>query len=175
MKLWPITRQVAAIRLHTLERMERVVTEPLEIEPVEDLPDAPAAHVPEREIEEVETRDMLDEEAAEGAEPYFPPTDPVVNDEPIGGFEATSMDEIAVDRSTLDDEPGDEALADAVRRELREDALTSQLRLAVEVKRGVAYVRGAAEDLEDTDNAAEVASRVPGVDRVVTDIALPET
>jgi hypothetical protein len=120
-----------------------------------------------------EVQEIRDEEATEGAEPYFAPTDPVLNDrgrEVIGGFEGTSMDEIAVEASTIDEEPGDEALAEAVRRELREDALTSHLHVAVEVKRGVAFIRGDADDLEDADNAAEVASRVSGVQRVVTDM-----
>lgn len=157
--------------------MERDVSDTLEIEPSEDQPEAPGPRVSEREVEEIETQDMRDEEAAEGAEPYFPPTDPVLNDrgrELIGGFDETSMDEIAVEPSTIDEEPGDEALAEAVRRELREDALTSGLHLAVEVKAGVAFVRGSADGVEDIDNAADVASRVPGVQRVVADIETPE-
>lgn len=122
-------------------------------------------------------QDVRDEEEAEGAEPYFPPTDPVLNDrgrEVLGGFEGSSIDKVEVEPSTIDEEPGDEALAEAVRRELREDALTSHLHLAVEVKRGVAFIRGATFDTEDTDNAAGVASRVPGVQRVVADIETPE-
>lgn len=125
-----------------------------------------------------EVQEIRDEEETEGAEPYFAPTDPVLNDrgrELIGGFDETSMDEIVVEPSTMDEEPGDEALAEAVRRELREDALTTDLHLAIEVKRGVAYIRGTADDIEDTDDAAEVASRVPGIQRVVTDIETPES
>jgi osmotically-inducible protein OsmY len=42
------------------------------------------------------------------------------------------------------------------------------------VKGGVAFVRGSADGVEDIDNAADVAARVPGVRRVVTDIETPE-
>lgn len=157
--------------------MERDVPGALAIEPLEEQPEAAPPQVSEHDVEHVEVADMRDEEAAEGGEPYFAPTDPVLNDrgrELIGGFEGTSMDDVAVEPSTIDDEPGDEALAEAVRRELREDALTSHLHLAVEVKRGTAFIRGTADDLEDGDSAAEVASRVPGVQRVVTDIEVPE-
>ena len=121
--------------------------------------------------------DLRDEERAEGAEPYFPPTDPVLSDrgrELVGGFADTSMDALDVDPSTIDEEPGDEAMAEAVRRELREDATTSHLHVAVTVRRGVAYLRGHAEDLEDIDNAADVASRVPGIRQVVEQLATRE-
>lgn len=138
----------------------------------------PIGPMPEGEDTRSEVQEIRDEEASEGAEPYFAPTDPVLNDrgrELVGGFDETSMDEIDVEPSTLDEEPGDEALAEAVRRELHEDALTSHLRLAVEVKHGVVYIRGSADAVEDTDDAAEVASRVPGVQRVVADIETPES
>lgn len=119
--------------------------------------------------------DIGDEEQAEGAEPYFPPTDPVATDhELVGGFGSTSMDSVDVDPSTIDEEPGDEALVDAVRRELREDAATSHLRLDVQVRRGVVFLRGTADDLEDADNAADVASRVPGIRQVVEQLATRE-
>lgn len=137
----------------------------------------PIEPMPESEDTTTEVQEIRDEEQAEGAEPYFPPTDPVLNDrgrDLIGGFDETSMDDVAVEPSTIDEEPGDEALAEAVRRELHEDALTSHLHLAVEVKRGVVYMRGTAEDVDVTDDAAEVASRVPGVQRVVADIETSE-
>lgn len=124
----------------------------------------------------VGTQEDRDEEAAEGAEPYFPPTDPVVNGggrAVVGGLERTSMDSLEVDPSTIDEEPGDEALADAVRRELHEDAETSHLHLDVQVRRGVVFLRGIADDIEDTDNAADVASRLPGVRQVVEQIGTP--
>ena len=147
-----------------------------QIEPLE--PSEPTEQLVTDDETGIELGDARDEEVAEGAEPYFPPTDPVVNGrgrEMLGGFERTSMDTLDVDPSTIDEEPGDEALADAVRRELGEDASTSHLRLDVQVRRGVAFLRGSADDLEDTDNAAEVASRVPGVRQVVEQIATPES
>lgn len=118
-----------------------------------------------------------DEERAEGGEPIFPSTDPALSHAGksiVGGFAGTSMDEIGVAHSSLDRRPGDEALADAIRRELREDALTTHLEISVDVKSGVAFLRGHVDDLEDTDNVAEVASRVPGVRQVVEQLAFPE-
>jgi hypothetical protein len=118
-----------------------------------------------------------DEERAEGGEPIFPPTDPVLSpagESLVGGFAQTSMDEVRVAHSTIDRRPGDEALADAIRRELREDALTTQLEISVDVRAGVAFLRGHVDDLEDTDNVAEVASRVPGVRQVVDQLSFRE-
>ena len=158
--------------------MERITSKELEIEPTQPFEPSPEPLVTDHEeVHDLEEGDVRDEEAAEGAEPYFPPTDPVINDrgrEVLGGFGDTSMDTVDVDPSTLDEEPGDEALADAVRRELGEDATTSHLRLDVQVRRGVVYLRGRADDLEDTDNAADVASRVPGVRQVVDQLATRE-
>lgn len=156
---------------------ERERIEPAAIEDVEAL--TPAADDLRREEDTivVEAREVRDEEAAEGGEPYFAPTDPVVNDRGrtvVGGFHETSMDALEVDPSTLDEEPGDEALADAVRRELREDALTSGLGVDVQVRRGVVFLRGTASDVDETDDVADVASRVPGVREVVEQMAIRE-
>jgi osmotically-inducible protein OsmY len=112
-------------------------------------------------------------EDRDAVEPAFPPTDPVVAPgrggrlEVLGGFTPTSMSSLAVAHSALDRTPGDEALADAVRRELREDAATTALPVDVAVRRGVAYLTGVVEGLEDAENAEEVAARVPGVVEVV--------
>ena len=109
---------------------------------------------------------------------YFPPTDPVVTTDTrgrvqvLGGFSATSMDSVEVEPSASDALPGDEALADAIRRELREDALTTDLTVRVTVRRGVAYLRGTVPGLDDAENAEEVAGRVPGVREVVERLAL---
>ena len=107
---------------------------------------------------------------------YFPPTDPVITTDVrgeaqvLGGFSATSQDDVSVEPSASDDRLGDEAIADAVRRELREDAATTDLRIEVEVIEGVVYLRGAVEDVIDGENAEEVASRVPGVTDVVEEL-----
>ncbi|MEX0783455.1 MAG: BON domain-containing protein [Dehalococcoidia bacterium] len=104
---------------------------------------------------------------SEGDETYVPPTDPVgTNTEVIGGFSHSSMDSIEVDRSS-DGTLGDEGIADAVRRELREDSSTTDLRLDVEVIRGVVHLRGPVPLLDDAENAEAVAATVPGVIEVV--------
>ena len=121
---------------------------------------------------DTQTVGILDETENVG----FPPTDPVVttdqhgNTRVLGGFGATSLDAQPVARSALDNVPGDEALADAIRRELREDATTSALLIEVEVRQGIAYLRGSVEGMEDADNAEEVAGRVPGVREVREDL-----
>ena len=106
-----------------------------------------------------------DEEISEGDEAYVPPNDPVRDrdGEVLGGFQISSMDEIEVEPSALDGEPGDEAIADAVRRELREDSATTALDVQVTVSRGIVRLRGSVPSLDDAENAEEVAGRVPGV------------
>ena len=110
----------------------------------------------------------FDEEFAQ-----FPPTDPVVrpddemNAEVLGGFSPTSRSAMGVAPSALDNQPGDEALADAIRRELREDAATSEFVIHVEVREGVAYLRGRVPHFEDISNIEAVAGDVPGVREVV--------
>ena len=109
------------------------------------------------------------EVAAAEAVPYFPPTDPVVRvdrDDPdglevVGGFDATSMDDLSSsDGLTI---PGDADITEAVVRELREDALTTDMVLQADTQRGVVYLRGTVETMEDAENAEAVARRVEGV------------
>jgi len=107
---------------------------------------------------------------------YYPPTDPVVAGDVVnnreimeGTFEPGSMESMEVDPSTSGG-VGDEALADAVRRELRQDAATAALEVQVRVENGVAYLRGRVSDLDDVDNAEEVANRVPGVQDVIEEL-----
>jgi osmotically-inducible protein OsmY len=109
---------------------------------------------------------------------YFPPTDPVITTdkhgdaEVLGGFSATSYQDVEVDRSALDGEYGDETIADAVRRELREDAATTDLRIEVVVRHGVVHLQGIVPDVDDAENAEEVAARVPGVQDVVEELTV---
>jgi osmotically-inducible protein OsmY len=105
---------------------------------------------------------------SEGEEVYVPAMDPVLgpDDEVLGGFSVSSLDEVPVESSVSDRRPGDEALADAVRRELREDAATTDLRIQVSVHNGVVRLRGVAPSLIDAENAEAVAGRVPGVEEV---------
>ncbi|HLG71669.1 MAG TPA: BON domain-containing protein [Chloroflexota bacterium] len=107
---------------------------------------------------------------------YFPPVDPPVRavmtnsrEGIAGGFEDDSMSSMEVAPS-VSGGVGDEALADAIRRELREDSATSDLRIRVAVEDGVAYLHGRVADLEDVDAAEEVAGRVPGVREVVEEL-----
>jgi len=114
------------------------------------------------------------EDPAATGEVYTPPTDPVVTTDSHGaarvlnGFD--SGEDLTVEPSAMDARPGDEALADAVRRELAEDAATTDLEIVVAVRQGVAHLRGRVPDLEDADNAEAVAARVPGIREVVEEL-----
>jgi hypothetical protein len=130
------------------------------------------------------SRDPLstpDDDSNGGAEPTFPPVDPVLTTDThgrpivLGGFSPDSMSSIEVDPSAEDLVPGDEALSDAVRRELREDAATTGLPVVVFVRRGVVHLRGLVAGPEDAECLEEVAARVPGVREVVDEIELPST
>jgi hypothetical protein len=103
--------------------------------------------------------------------PYFHATDPVITVRSgevqiLGGFSSTSLDDLRVALSA-DGQVGDEALAEAVQLELREDASTTDLPLVVHVRDGIVYLHGQVPDLVDCDNAVDVASHVPGVDEIV--------
>jgi len=114
-----------------------------------------------------------DDPAAGGDAVYPPPIDPVLTTDEhgrahvLGGF--GSGEEVTVEPSA-DSRPGDEALADAVRRELAEDAATTDLNIFVAVRNGVAHLRGQVADLDDADNAESVAARVPGIREVVEEL-----
>jgi osmotically-inducible protein OsmY len=116
------------------------------------------------------------DDPAESGEVYTPPVDPVIAADAhgqvrvLGGFEIDSMDDAPVERSALDSLPGDEALADAIRRELSEDSATTDLNVVVAVRRGVVHLRGQVADMDDADNAEAVAARVPGVREVVEEL-----
>jgi osmotically-inducible protein OsmY len=88
------------------------------------------------------------------------------------GFAADSMERIDVDPSVTGG-PGDEALADAIRRELLQDSATAALEVNVRVEEGVAYLSGRVGDLDDVENAEEVAGRVSGVREVVENLEIP--
>jgi len=125
------------------------------------------------------TTDVM--ESGSEAEPFFPPTDLVVRPAPeveegyevVGGFAESSMDD-----ETLEPPPvtgvrrGDEEIADDVRRELRQDSSTTDLKIRVSVLDGVAYLHGSVPSLEDVVAAEEVASRVPGVVEVHEDLSI---
>lgn len=122
----------------------------------------------------VGTTDVM--EASAEAEPFFPPTDRVVRTvaeteegyEVVGGFAPTSMDDPAPGEWPVSGvRRGDEEIADDVRRELGEDAATTDLHeVRVWVRDGVVYLRGRVGSLVDAEAAEEVAARVPGVEEV---------
>ena len=140
--------------------------------------DAGTNHVPL----ETDESDVVDPSVYDAVDPveddpaYFPPTDPVIGAGQGGetivlnGWSPTSTDSQEVSASAEDNQPGDEALADAISRELREDAATTALRVEVRVDQGVAHLRGRVPDLADAENAESVASRVPGVRNVVEEL-----
>ena len=148
-------------------------------------PDAnPAARLdPTFELEPDFTNDFGttdSEEAVAEAVPYFPPTDPVVRPssdpeqlEIVGGFSATSMDEPAADTALAT--PGDDELAQLVLRELREDALTTDLAVRVAAVDGVVFLRGIVRTLEDAESAESVAGRIPGVREVREELSIAGT
>ncbi len=153
--------------------------------------EAPSAEVPEDEAELHRmdadlspdlTDESLDTEGLgaagvdtqlEGENVTFAPTDPVITAdehgraEVLGGFTPTADSTVEVEPSALDARPGDEAIREAVRRELVEDATTTDLPIDVLVREGVVHLRGEVEDVEDAQNAEAVAARVPGVREVV--------
>jgi osmotically-inducible protein OsmY len=116
------------------------------------------------------------DDPAESGDVYTPPIDPVITTDArgqtrmLGGFELESDEDVEVEPSAMDSQPGDEALADAVRRELAEDAATTDLTITVVVRNGVVHLRGAVPDLDDADNAEAVAARVPGVVEVLEEL-----
>lgn len=116
-------------------------------------------------------------EAAAEAVPYFPPTDPVVRPsddeeelEIVVGFGATSMDDERGEAS-FDNRPDDD-ISQNVLRELREDALTTDLVIRVVTRNGVVHLHGEVSTLEDAENAEEVASRVGGVKEVREELVI---
>jgi osmotically-inducible protein OsmY len=117
-----------------------------------------------------------DDVVESGNDVYIPPTDPVLTidaqdqTQVLGGFQSTSMDSVEPQASTLDRGIGDEALAEAIRQELREDAATTDLSVHVLVRQGVVHLRGTVTSMEDAESAEEVASRVPGVREVVEEL-----
>ena len=107
-------------------------------------------------------------QSADNAAPYMAPTDPPVlpggrdNAVMAQGFAPTSEGE-----EQRAGTPGDDEITARVQQLLRDDAATTDLQLDVETRDGCIYLRGEVPSLEDSDLAAEVASRVPGVIEVV--------
>jgi len=128
--------------------------------------------------EPLDTSAMDVSDAGEIDTVYFPPTDPVVkaddqgNLQVLGGWTPTSMTSDEVAPSVEGSREGDGAIADAIVRELTEDAATTDLKINVLVRGGVAVLRGTVSDMQDVENAEEVAARVPGVIEVVEELTV---
>jgi osmotically-inducible protein OsmY len=150
---------------------EEIEAEGGELEP--DFTDQPGFNDP---LEAAGAASSEDEDLAESGDVYTPPIDPVITTDAhgaarvLGGFDLDAEDDLTVERSAEDRSPGDEALADAIRRELAEDSATADLDIVVAVRNGVVHLRGQVSDLDDADNAESVAARVPGVRDVVEEL-----
>ena len=70
------------------------------------------------------------------------------------------------------DARNDDDLAQAVQRELMEDALTTDLPVRAAAVNGVVVLRGEVPTLEDAENAEAVASRVGGVREVREELTI---
>jgi osmotically-inducible protein OsmY len=144
---------------------------------------AAAPWLPGEEEPEATTLEQAagDSGAGESGEPFIAPMDPVLDLDSrgrpriLGGFAQSSLDDVHVETSALDPILGDEALADAVRRELREDAATTALEIEVEVWDSVAHLRGVVVGPEDAEAAEAVAARVPGLAEVADDLEIQTT
>jgi hypothetical protein len=141
---------------------------------IDDIPDSEIEVEPFAEPVETDPT-----EAVEEAEPYFPPTDPVVRVDRkgetriAGGFgTGEALDEPPT--AAIPDVPPDEALEDLVHRALRLDASTAHLSLKVGVRQGVVRLHGPIEDESDAENALAVAGDVPGVVEVTDELTRPE-
>lgn len=120
--------------------------------------------------------DDLADPVADGDAVYVPPTDPVITSglhgetAVLGGFSSSAAEEIRPPHSASDGQIGDEAIADAVRAALKQDAATTDLQIKVAVLRGIVHLRGTVADLDDAENAEEVARRVEGIVDVVEEL-----
>ncbi len=116
--------------------------------------------------------------AVEEAEPYFPPTDPVVRVDHsgetriAGGFGSRESSEQRPQATAA--VPSDEALEDLVHRALRLDASTAHLHLKVGVLQRVVLLQGTIEDEADAESALAVAGDVAGVVEVIDELSRPE-
>ncbi len=125
---------------------------------------------------EVGTADYL--ESVSEAEPYTPPTDPVVKPdrstdgiEMLNGFAETAGDEAAT--AQLPGIPrGDDELRDAVLAALHADAATTDLFIEVEAQDGTVVLRGLVPSMDDADSAESVAAQVPGVEEVLEELQI---
>jgi osmotically-inducible protein OsmY len=127
------------------------------------------------------TTNVID--VVENGATYFPPTDPPtarVDDNDgfaiLNGFSNSSTDVIDADATLPEDDTlrvlTDDELADYVRRELREDAITTDLPIHVTARGSTVTLRGEVDTLEDAENAEAVAYEVPAVVEVREELTI---
>jgi hypothetical protein len=113
---------------------------------------------------------------------YFAPVDPVLTTDArddavvVNGWAPSALSsEEHADRAAKGTELGDDPLAEAVRRELLEDAMTTALRIRVQVVNGIVVLRGRVASLEDAEAVEVVASQVAGVREVRDELDIAGT
>ncbi|HEV2528897.1 MAG TPA: BON domain-containing protein [Thermomicrobiales bacterium] len=127
------------------------------------------------------TTNVID--VVENGATYIAPNDPPTaraDDEDgfavLGGFSQSSTDAIAADADLPDDDtrrlPTDDELADIVRRELREDSLTTDLPIHVSARGSTVVLRGEVDTLADAEAAESVANEVPAVVEVREELTI---
>ncbi|HLJ67652.1 MAG TPA: BON domain-containing protein [Chloroflexota bacterium] len=123
----------------------------------------------------VGTVDSLD--AVRDAEPYVPPIDPPVlpgGEEAIHvatGFGLSPAQEAAYDPPPR----GDEDIREQAILALRQDSLTSQYALDVDVRDGIVVLTGRVDSPEDADHATWMLGELPGVVDVIDNTVLEPT
>jgi hypothetical protein len=118
--------------------------------------------------------------AAEEGLTWVPPMDPpttTAEEDPQGaeiaaGFGDSALSEPYDDQHSAQAVAGEDELSARVREALRADAATSRFAdsLAIGTRDGTVALRGVVDDVDDSDNVVEVASRVSGVDEVVDEL-----
>ncbi len=127
------------------------------------------------------TTNVID--VVENGATYFPPTDPPTgraddNDgfTILSGFADSSTDTFSANADELEDDSNrlvtDDELADVVRRELREDAVTTDLDIRVTAVGSTVILRGEVDTLEDAENAEAIANEVPSVVEVLEELRI---
>ena len=117
--------------------------------------------------------------AAEEGRTWVPPIDPPVipSDDPEGieiaaGFGASAIDQPFDDDNRSEEIYSEDEMSARVRDALRADSATSRYadEVAIGTVAGRVALRGVVDDIDDTDNMIEVASRVNGVVEVIDEL-----
>jgi len=152
----------------------------LEAGTADDLPGEPDADnlemLTELELRADETDDAM--EAVEEGFTYVPPIDPPIvpggyeNAEVASGLGVSALDEPYDEDHHDNFTSADDELSARVREALRADSSTTQYarRVKIETVGGVVTLRGAVDDLIDSDNLLAVAAYVAGVVEVVDEL-----